>query len=416
MTIEGELTDWSSEELFAGLFGPAGHEDPYPFYRELHSHGTLRTLFGTLVFGYADCQQVMQSRHGRHDPDMSLPARGIVEWKTHPSLRLAYQSMLTRNPPEHDRLRSLVGKAFTRRETERLIPAIERLADGIVQQMIDQVAGAPEDSLDLIAACAYQLPVAVIGELLGVPVADRPQFQQLMLAQTAVLEMLLDDDTIRQADIAAEKINDYFEGLIRDRRAHPRDDLTSKLVAVEDDGDRLTHEELLQTLALIMGAGFETTTNLIANGVAALLANPTQLAMWRADPDLTDNAVEELLRYDSPTQLLARALNTDLLLPSGATLKQGEMAILMIGAGNRDPRRYSNPDQLNLNRPEPHPLSFGGGIHHCLGAPLARAEARILFPRLLKAFPAWESAPGATRRQGLTIRGFTHLPLRLTIK
>ena len=392
-----------------------GHQDPYPFYRALRAGGPiLRTPVGTLVFGYDDCQQVLHSHDAVHNVDASLTARGFPQWQHHPALRLTYMSMLVRNPPDHTRLRRLVSKAFTRHGVEQLKPAIARLADTIVQQMLDQVRSQPSEPVDLISACAYQLPVAVIGELLGVPAADRPQFQQLVLTESAVLELLIDEDSVARADAAANSVNSYFDELIRQRRAHPRDDLTSRLVAVEEEGDRLTHEELLQTLALLMGAGFETTSNLIANAVAALMAHPDQLNRWRADNSLTTGAIDELLRFDSPSQLLARAVTHDMTLPCGEHLADGEVALLIVGAANRDPARYTDPDNLILNRPDPRPLSFGAGIHHCLGAALARAEADIMLARLMHTFPTWTPAPGARRREGLTIRGYTQLPVLLT--
>lgn len=210
----------------------------------------------------------------------------------------------------------------------------------------------------------------------------------------------------------SERIVEYFEELIGARRKRPADDLTSRLVEIEDEGDRLSHDELVQMLALLMGAGFETT-NLIASGVVALIRHPDERARWRRTPGLTEQAVEELLRFDSPVQNTVRTLPAELQLPSGEVLPRDTVVIVLMGAANRDPARYEDPDQLRLDRAYARPLSFDGGIHHCLGAPLARAEARVLFPRLLDAFRTWERAPGAQRQPGLTLRGYTALPLEL---
>jgi len=411
-----ELATHSPDELFAGLFGPAGHDDPYPYYRALRAQGpSLTTPFGTLVFGYDDCHQVLQDRNAGHDVEGGAAARGYPDWRERSSFRLTFLSMLMANPPDHTRLRRLVSKAFTRREVQLLQPAMERLADAIVARMVEQVRSRPDEPVDLIASCAYEFPVSVIGELLGVPEPDRAGFQELVLTQTAIIEMLIPTEAADLADAAADQLNAYFADFIKERRRRPQDDLTSKLLAVEDEGEKLTDEELARMLSLIMGAGFETTTNLLALGIVALLEHPAQLAGWRADPSKAAAAVQELLRYDGPAQIIPRAFTHDVTLPSGVQLSEGERAMLMVGAANRDPERFSNADVLDLDRPDPRPLSFGGGIHHCLGATLALAEASVLLPRLLAAFPHWEAATGAKRREGLTIRGYTKLPVQLTV-
>lgn len=414
LITEAELATQSPDELFAGLFGPAGHDDPYPYYRALRAQGpVMRTPFGTLVFGYADCHQILQDRNAIHDVESGAVARGYPDWRERSAFRLTFMSMLMSNPPDHTRLRRLVSKAFTRREVQQLQPAMEQLADAIVARMVDQVRSAPSEPIDLVQACAYEFPVSVVGELLGVPEPDRPRFRELVLTETAIIELLILPGAADKADAAADELIDYFLRFIQERRRRPTDDLTSKLLAVDDEGEKLTDEELVRMLGLIMGAGFETTTNLLANGVVALLAHPKQLADWRVDISKTDAAVQELLRYDGPVQLFPRAMTQDVTLPSGASLSAGERPILMVGAANRDPLRYVEPDVLDLSRPDPRPLSFGGGIHHCLGAPLALAEAAVVLPRLLSAFPEWELAPGVERREGLTIRGYTKLPLHL---
>ena len=230
---------------------------------------------GALVLGHRDCSSLLQDHATLRHPDRSLTARGFPAWRQRPSLRLNFESMLARNPPDHTRLRRLVSKTFTRREVEALIPGIESFVSVLVERMQEQAFDG--ESVDLISAVANPLPVWVVGELLGAPTAYRAAFQQLVLDSSLVLEPQLDEPTVQRADTAAERIVDYFEALVAERRTRPADDLTSRLVELEDDGDRLGHDELVQMLALLLGAGFETTSNLIANGVAALIEHPDEL-------------------------------------------------------------------------------------------------------------------------------------------
>jgi cytochrome P450 len=213
---------------------------------------------------------------------------------------------------------------------------------------------------------------------------------------------------LERADPAAATIRDYLAGLVAERRRRPGDDLLSALVAVEEAGDQLTEEELLTTAALLFAAGFETTTNLLANGLVALLEHPAQAALLRERPDLAQPAVEELLRYDSPVQLITRVVGEPVEL-GGIAVEAGERVVAYLGAGNRDPERFEDPDELRLDRADNAPLSFGGGIHYCLGASLARLEAQVALPALLRRFPRLAPAGPPRRRDSLSIKGFTEL-------
>jgi cytochrome P450 len=215
------------------------------------------------------------------------------------------------------------------------------------------------------------------------------------------------------ADPAAAAIRDYLAGLVTRRRREPTTDLISGLVTAEDAGDQLSEDELLTMAGLLFAAGFETTTNLLANGVYALLTHPDQLKLLRERPDLSASAVEELLRFDSPVQIVGRVVVEPVEL-SGVSLEPGERVVAYTGAGNRDPQRFADPNELRLDRTDNAPLSFGGGIHYCLGAPLARLEAQIALPALLRRFPNMALAGAPQRRDSLSIKGFTRLPVALS--
>jgi cytochrome P450 len=244
----------------------------------------------------------------------------------------------------------------------------------------------------------------VIGELLGVPAADRAQFQTLVRDWSQVLDVIT-PEVLATADPAAQVIRDYLAELAGRRRRQPQDDLISALVTAGDEGDRLTDDELVTMAGLLFGAGFETTTNLLANGLVALLDHPDQIPALLAAPE---PAVEELLRFDSPVQLVGRVAWESTVI-GGVPIEAGTRVIAYLGAGNHDPSRFDAPERLDLSRADNAPLSFGGGIHYCLGAALARLEAQIAFPELLRRFPGLRLTGGAERRNSLTLRGFTRL-------
>jgi cytochrome P450 len=386
--------------LLAELTTLTGREDPYPRYHRLREISPLvRAEDGALVVTrHADCAAVVRDGRLGHMPTEMLGFIGLGDWAEHPALRLLFTSMLTLNPPDHTRLRRLVSSTFTARRVQALRPAIESM----VGDLLDGLAG----DADFVPAFAFPLPVNVIGELLGVPPADRAQFQTLIGDWSRVLEVL-SPEVLQKADPAAAAVRDYLSGLVAERRREPADDLISALVAAEEEGDRLTEDELLTMAALLFAAGFETTTNLLSNGLVALLGNPAQTPSLHADPAA---AVEELLRYDTSVQIVVRVVYEDIEL-SGVPVDAGERVVAYLGAGNRDPERFTEPDRLDLARRDNAPLSFGGGIHYCLGAPLARLEAQVAFPALLRRFPALALNGEPTRRDSLTIRGYTALPI-----
>ncbi|WP_438872851.1 cytochrome P450 [Paractinoplanes hotanensis] len=379
-----------------------GREDPYGHYARLRELGpVLRDADGTLIVTrFAECQSVSRDHKLGKMPVELLPHLGLADWAEHPALYGYFTSLLGINPPDHTRLRRLVSSGFTGRRVQELRPATTRMIDNMIETMA--AAGAA----DFVSAFAFPLPCNVISELLGVPEADRAQFQHLVQDWSAVLDEIT-PEVLLKADPAAQAVRDYLGELAAERRRHPRGDLMSAMVEHEEAGDRLTSDELLTMAGLLFAAGFETTTNLLSNGLAALLDHPGQRDALLADPAA---AVEELLRFDSPVQNIDRTV----LEPStvaGVSLEPGQRIVAYTGAANRDPRRFTDPDRLDLRRADNASLSFGGGMHYCLGAPMARLEAQIAFPRLFERLPGLRRTEGAARRNSLTIRGFDALPV-----
>ncbi|MGH8962871.1 MAG: cytochrome P450 [Jatrophihabitantaceae bacterium] len=387
--------------ILAQLNSAAAQHDPYPLYAQLHARGPISFApDGALVaVGYSQCGALLREHRLRKAPGRLLAAAGYPDWMEHPALRMMFASMLMLNPPEHTRLRRAVSVAFTPTRVAALVPAITR----ITQDRLDELDGRS----DFIEAFAFPLPVAVIGELLGIPAGDRAMFQDLSRDWTAVLDTL-DHDAVARADRAATAIETYLGDLATTRAAHPADDLISALVTT---GEPLARTDLLTTVALLLAAGFETTTSLLANSLLALLAHPRQAHLLRTEPRLATAAVEELLRYDTPVQVLYGRTVVDELSIDALIVPAGTRVLTMVGAANRDPSVYADPDDLDLRRDGPPPLSFGGGIHYCLGAPLARLEAQLALPLLLQRYPHLSLAGEPVRRDGLTLRGYAQLPV-----
>jgi cytochrome P450 len=412
-------------ELVALLATPEGRADPYPHYARIREHAPLfrSTLGSWVVTRFADCQHVLRAPQFGKGADQDatarmrtarwgIPADEIAEFQEFFERR---QSILTLNPPDHTRLRGLVSRAFTPSTVEALRPHVVMLCDHLLDTLAELADGG--ECVDVMRELAFPLPVAVIGELLGVPVADRMQFQALVRAATRILEPMSDVADLRGARRARISMEHYFEELIAERRRHPADDLLSELIAVSDGSDRLTQDEVISTAILLFAAGFETTTNLIGNGLLALLCHPDQQARLRSavdDPSTVQRAVEELLRWDSPVQLDGRMALRDVEI-QGQPIAPGDQVMTLLGAANRDPRRFRDPETLDLGRDEGPPMSFGSGIHFCLGAALARLEGQVCFGRLLTRFTDIELGDeGIAHRDSITLRGLARLPVRLT--
>ena len=386
---------------------PEGRADPYPLYEAIRAEGPVVLVGGGFVVatGYAECDRLLRDPrlrvHDTHWMDEAFPG-----WEAHPSMRGIGMSILETNAPDHERVRRLMSGVFTPRRLARLREAIVRLATDLAEAMADR-----GEVVDFMAEFAYLLPVNVISEMLGIPEADRSWFREIGNILTVTVEPLEIDFEV--TDAASLELNAYFDKLIAERRATPREDLISALVAVHDaDPRQLTASELMSNLTLLLLAGFETTTNLLGNGLRTLLERPDALAALRAEPERTPAYVEEMLRFDSPVQATSRFTPDeyaigDVVAPPGAEIN------ILLGAANRDPRRFARPEVFDPERDGNVPLSFGAGAHFCLGAALARMEGQIAFPLLLSRFPVIEAAGDPVRKDRLTLRGYASQPVRL---
>jgi len=405
----------AAERLRTGvLYNPRRADlrsDPYPLYRRLRERDPVHRSYpagGWVLTRHDDILAVLSDRRASSDErNWSRYAREMGRL-TRAGLPDPYDtgivSMLRRDPPDHTRLRTLVSKAFTPRAVERLRPRIVATVEALLDALPRRGA------FELMATFASPLPVAIIAEMLGVSVADRTRFRHW----SAEISRLLGDgsrDDRRRAWAAVEEMAAWLTVEVTERRRQPRQDLLSELVAAEEAGDRLDQKELLGTCALLLIAGNETTTNLVGNAVIALLRNPDQLALLRREPARMPAAIEELLRFDSPVQLTSRLVVEERAL-HGRRLRRGQQLVLVLGAGNRDPARFADPECLDLRRPDPRPLSFGHGLHYCLGAQLARLEAQIALDRLLVRYPDLRFGGGAIVWSDNTVlRGPRVLPL-----
>lgn len=399
--------------LFVEIIGSEdGRRDPYARYARLRSEAPVyRSGFGfTVCTRFAECELVLRDqRFGKDERDRRDAIRerfGNVDMFPPEFLDMSRErrSMLFLNPPDHTRIRSLVSRAFTPKTVERLRPEIAALVDALLDELPE---GEPVDVMDKLA---FPLPVAVVGKMLGVPKSDWAHFREVMGRATILLEPVIPPEAIPPALEAQRELEAYFADLVAERRRTPEDDLVSHLIEVEEGSDKLTELELIGTAILIFGAGFETTTNLIGNGLLALIEHPDELERLRREPGLGRSAVDELLRFDSPVQFDGRHVLHDAEI-SGVPVRAGDEVITILGAANRDPERFSEPDRLDLGRDDGPSLSFAGGIHYCLGAALARAEGQVFFSRLLDRYRSIELA-GETKpsfRNRITLRGLESL-------
>jgi cytochrome P450 len=428
--VTGASADELDGLLFELLVTPEGRADPYPRYARIRSTAPVfRSGMGTWIMTrYADCQRVLRVPQFGKEQAVDALARaraarmahweiGDQEFEDLVEFLGPRQSILTLNPPDHTRLRNLVSRAFTPSTVEALRPHVVVLCDRLLDDMAERAAAG--ETVDVMTALAFPLPVAVIGELLGVPPEDRTQFQDLVRASTRAIEPVATAEDMRLARSARREMERYFQSLVAERRRRPTDDLLSELIAVRDGSDGLSEDELIASAILLFAAGFETTTNLIGNGLLALLRHPEQLARVRDGADRGDEpalarAVEELLRWDSPVQLDVRMAFEDVEV-GGTRISAGEGVMTLLGAANRDPQRFSDPETFDVGRDEGPPMSFGSGIHFCLGAALARMEGQVVLARLLARFGDIELRSDDIRyRDRITLRGLVDLPVGLT--
>jgi cytochrome P450 len=391
------------EALLAELVSRAGRDDPYPVYAALRREAPVAQLAdgALLLTRFDDCAAALRDPDiGHGDPALAESVGGLPDWREHLSLRQFRTSLLSQDPPAHTRLRRLVSGAFT----PRRVAGLQGVIEARTATLLDQLA----DGTDFIGDFAFPLPIAVIGELLGVPGPDQAQFQHLAHDWTQVLDVTT-PRIVARADAAAGQIRDYLGALAAQRRRQPRSDLLSAMVHNESD-EPLTNDEILTMAALLFAAGFETTTHLLGNGLVALARNPDQFQALRRSPATAPQAISELVRYDSSVQLAHRKVLRDTVI-GGVPVAAGRRVLVCLGAANHDPARFDDPGRLDLSRPDVGSISFGGGIHYCLGAPLARLEAQVALPAVIRRFPRLTVREPLHRRVSLTLRGFLRVPL-----
>ncbi len=396
-------------------FNPANTQNPYPLYKRMREEAPVwrgGMYDDVFLSRHADITAVLRDAE-RFSSDSSNLAPEVRA--QNPSAEDADQNMMAgflggkimlfSDPPDHTRLRRLASHAFTPRSIEKWRPRIR----GLVEEMLSEVG--PGDEFDVMATLARPLPVVVIAELLGVPLADQEKFAgwAVPLARMIDPDSNMGPDDYSAAISAAMEFVGYFNALIEERRGAPSDDVLSTLIAAEEEGDRLTHEELLINLILLLIAGHETTSNLIGNGALALCEHPTARDEFAANPDeLARTAVDEFLRYDAPVQFTVRTALTDVEFDN-ETVRKGHQVLLLLAGANRDPDAFERPDDVVLDRTPNNHLAFSNGIHFCLGAMLARMEGQEAFPALIKKFPKLERRSELLYRPNMTLRGLAEL-------
>jgi cytochrome P450 len=395
------------------LFDPLSPQfirDPYPHYDRLRRldpvHLAPHGLY--LVSRHSDVSGVLRDKRFGKDFVERTTRRYGPKIMEEPIFRSMSHWMLQQDPPDHARLRGLVVKAFTARRVEDMRPRIQEVVD----QTLDRVV--PRGSMDLIEDYAFRLPVTIICDMLGIPEEHREVFYTGSRDSGRILDPVpLTPQDIAKSNAAYMMSQMYFQQLFELRRKQPGDDLTTQLVQAEEDGSKLTNEELTANIILLFGAGHETTVNLIGNALLALHRNPDQLALLKARPELITGAIEEFLRYDSSVQMTGRVTLEDIDDLGGRKIPKGESVLCLLGSANRDPAVYpEGADRLDIARPNVRPLSFGGGIHFCLGAQLARIEAEIAISTLLRRLPdlRLDDVENPEWRPTFVLRGLKRLP------
>ena len=412
------VTEPPSDRPVFDPFDPSWSSDPFPLYAQLREHAPVhRNDMGFWVVArHADCLTVLRDRRAssdsmhvtegavpegmrRRSSDDNPMAAGMVEMRP----------FLFRDPPDHTRLRALVVQAFTPKVVDSLRAGTQQVVDELLDVALEK------GDVDLVADFAYPLPVRVICDMLGVPVEDQDRFKVWSEALAAGLDpdFLLSEAVIEARGEAVMQFAQYFFELLAERRKAPGEDLLSRLVEVEDDGTVLSETELLSTCILLLVAGHETTVNLISGGTVALLRHPDQLRRFRDDPQVQRTGVEEMLRYVSPVQLTVRTLTEESVF-GDVTMPAGAFMMLLLGSGNRDPSQFEDPEHFDVTRTPNNHLGLGFGIHHCLGAPLARMETQVALNSLVRRAPDLALAvDDVTYKTNVVLRGMTALPVAM---
>ncbi len=406
------MSEQQSDVPEAPIFNPFSPDflrDPYPAFRKLRATAPIhRTELGFWVASrYEDVTEILRNKSfGKGFVARTERAHGPDIWQQ-PVFASMRHWMLVMDPPDHGRVRGLVARAFAPRHLTALRPRIQQLVDSSLDMVQDQ------GEMDFIRDFAHPLPVHVICDMLGIPQDERAQFfEGSRMAGRLIDPTPLTPDELKAINEGHLKQADYFRTLFARRRKNPGDDITTELLQAADDGDKLSDEELIGNIILLFGAGHETTVNLLGNGLLGILSYREEWEKLKADPSLVTSAVEEMLRFDSSVQMTGRVAMEDVEI-GGVTVPAGEPIISLLGAANRDPERYEEAEDFKVDRKDVRPTSFGGGIHHCIGAPLARIEAEIAFTTLIKRLPNLRLAKpdDLDWRMTFTLRGLTTLPV-----
>ncbi len=394
------------------LFGQSMHENPYPVYGVLRTMDPLywdRNLQAWVATGHGDVTRILKD--SRFSSNRVDKARGrFADPKLAPLFDTLSLLMLQRDDPDHARLRNLVNHAFQRTAVERYAPHIEALVD----RLLDQAEA--KGKLDFVWDFAVPLPILVISEIVGIPESDRDRvkawcddFSYVALNFYANIN----EERLERGLEAVQAFKAYLAGRIEELRQRPEDCLLNHLIEVEDAGDRLSLDELLANVLLLLNAGNETTTGMLANGLLALVNNPDQLAILRQDPSLVPQAVEEFLRYDPPVQFVGRVAKQEVVL-HGQTIAAGDLVLLVLAAASRDPMVFRAPERLDITRERNRHLGFGNGRHICIGLQLAKLEGQIAFARVLERLPNLSLERGSLRhRENFNMRCPRHLPVKM---
>ncbi|HEY2450013.1 MAG TPA: cytochrome P450 [Mycobacterium sp.] len=397
-----------SQTLLLQLLDPANRADPYSVYRQFRDNGPMHLPDASLtVFSaYRDCDEVLRHPSSSVERRKSTIAQRL--FADGANLRpLGPPMFLFLDPPDHTRLRKLVSKAFVPKVINELAPEITGLVDGLLDGI------AQRGRFDVISDLAYPLPVAVICRLLGVPLEDEPEFGRA----SALVAQALDPffaitgepaEGMEERLRAGQWLREYLHELIDQRRSQPGDDLMSRLIAVEESGDQLAEDEIVSTCSLLLIAGHETTVNLIANAILAMLRHPAQWAALGADPERASAVIEETLRYDPSVQLVARIAADDMMI-GDTRIAKGDTMLLLLAAAGHDPAEFERPETFDPDRKAFRHLSFGKGLHYCLGAPLARLEAAVALSAVTARFPEARLDGEPVYKPNVTLRGMSSL-------
>jgi cytochrome P450 len=411
----GKISGPGAEKAFKfNPFLPEFHANPYPTYQRLRTEDPIHQSFGTWILTrYTDVKAVLR------DPRFcSVPIPKRIKDKSHyfeqqqRGLRTLAQMtskfFFYLDPPDHTRLRGLVSKAFSSKVVEHMRPQIQEIVDELICKVRDTGV------IDIILDLSCPLPVLVISKMLGVPAKDSSKLAKWSNELSHIIDPLVSLEAYDQLNQVAGEFADYFRGLIVEREKRPKEDLISALITARDEGDKLNDDELLSVCMLLFVTGEETTVNTVGNGMLALLRHPDQMELLKRKPTIIQSAVEELLRYDSPVQQTAR-IATENVEIGGRTIRAGADVIVCLGAANRDPAQFPNPDQLDLTRDENRHLAFGDSIHYCLGAALARVQSQIAINTLVQRLPNMKLHIDKLEwRKNINIRGLKALPVTFT--